>query len=207
MARRARQKLKRPGGRSARVRDAVLRSTFALIAETGVDGVTIADVAERSGVHETSIYRGWKTPKALVLDACMRFAGDAVPTADTGSLRSDLVAMMRGALALHASPQGQVILALNRLGDEKAQRAKRDFWQERFRRWQPMFDRAVARGELPKGVDPVPLLETLIAPLHFRLLVSAESLNDWPIVEMVDRVLRGYQTPRRKTKAGRTAAR
>src|SRR5215813_8984782 len=169
MAKRARQMLKRPGGRSARIQNAVLRSALALISENGVDNVSIAAVAERSGVHETSIYRRWETPDALILEACMRFTSDAVPTPDTGSLRSDLIAMMRDAVALHESPQGQIILALNRLGDDKAQRAKRAFWQERFRRLQPMFDRAVARGEFPKGVDPIPLLETLIAPLHFRL--------------------------------------
>ena len=199
MAKRARQKLKRPGGRSARVQDAVLRSAFALMSEKGVESLTIADLAKRSGVHETSIYRRWETPKAVALDACLRSIGDAVPTPDTGSLRSDLIAMMRGALALHASPQGQVILALNRLGDAKAQRARRDFWQQRFMQLQPMFDRAVARGELARDVDPIPLLETLIAPLHFRLLVSAETLDDWPVVEMVDRVLKGYQSRPRKT--------
>jgi len=196
MAKRTRQRVKRPGGRSARVQDTVLKSTFTLISEKGADGVTIADVAGRSGVHETSIYRRWETPKALVLDACMRFTGNAVPTPDTGSLRSDLIAVMRGAVALHTGPQGHVILALNRLGDDKAQRYKHNFWQERFRRLQPIFDRAVERGEFPKGVDPIPLLQTLIAPLHFRLLVSVEPLDDWPVVEMVERVLKGYIDPK-----------
>ena len=206
MGKRTRQKTKRPGGRSARVQDAVLRSALTLIAEKGADGVTVADVAERSGVHETSIYRRWATPKALVLDACMRLTADAVPAPDTGSLRSDLVAMMRAAVALHRSPQGQIIVALNRLGDDKAQCARRDFWRERFRLLQPMFDRAVVRGEFPTDVDPLPLLETLIAPLHFRLLVSAESLDDWPIVEMVERVLKGYEASLPK-KTGRTSKR
>src|SRR5262249_38106172 len=100
----------------------------------------------------------------------------------------------------HQSPQGQVIHALNRLADDKAQRVKREFWQERFKRLQPMFDRAIARGEFPKDVDPAPLLETLIAPLHFRLLVSVETLDDWPVVEMVERVLKGFDaTPRKRT--------
>ena len=206
MAKRTRQRVKRPGGRSARVQDAVLKSTFTLISEKGADGVTIADVAGRSGVHETSIYRRWETPKALVLDACMHFIGDAIPTPNTGSLRTDLIAMMRGTVALHTSPQGQVILALNRLGDAKAQNAKREFWRERFKRLQPIFDRAVARGEFPKNVDPVPLLETLIAPLHFRLLVSVEPLDDWPVVEMVDRVLKGYVNAKPRARAKRRAA-
>jgi AcrR family transcriptional regulator len=175
-----------------------LRSVFALISEKGIDGVTITDVAKRSGVHETSIYRRWETPKALILAACMRFIGDAVPTPNTGSLRADLISMMRGAVALHKSPQGQVILALNRLGSDKAQQAKHDFWQERFKRLQPMFDRAVARGEFPKDVDPIHLLETLIAPLHFRLLVSAETIDDWPVVKMVERVLQGYESRQRR---------
>lgn len=207
MAKRKRQKVRRLGGRSARIHDAVLTSTFELIAEKGVDDVTIADVAERSGVHETSIYRRWGTPQALHLETCLRFVGDAIPTPDTGTLRSDLIAMMLSAVAVHTSPQGLVILALNRLSNARSQQARKKSWQARFKQLLPMFERAVARGEFPDDVDPIPLLESLIAPLHFRLLVSAEKLEDWPVVEMVDRLLKGYPSKERKPRLAATPVR
>ena len=57
---------------------------------------------------------------------------------------------------------------------------------------------AVARGEFPRGADPIVALQTLIAPLYFRLLVTAEPLDDWPIVESATRLLRSYAKPSRK---------
>jgi hypothetical protein len=55
-----------------------------------------------------------------------------------------------------------------------------------------MFDRAISRGEFPEDANPVVFVQTLIAPLYFRLLVTAESLDDWPVAELVDRSLSGY---------------
>jgi tetracycline repressor-like protein len=52
--------------------------------------------------------------------------------------------------------------------------------------------RRTARGELPSDVDTVVLLETLVAPLYFRLLVSKEALDDWPLAEQVERLLKAY---------------
>jgi Tetracyclin repressor-like, C-terminal domain len=66
------------------------------------------------------------------------------------------------------------------------------YWQRRFERLRPIFDKAIARGEFPRDADPVVLLQTLIAPHFFRLLVTVETLDDWPITEVVDRVLSGY---------------
>ena len=108
---------------------------------------------------------------------------------------------------MHTSRQGLVILALNRLSDVRSRQARQKFWQERFKQLLPMFERAVARGEFPDDVDPIPLLESLIAPLHFRLLVSAEKLEDWPVVEMVDRLLKGYPSKERKPRLAAPPAR
>ncbi|MEV3975004.1 helix-turn-helix domain-containing protein [Streptomyces sp. NPDC050698] len=51
----------RPGGRSARVRKAVLAATAAELSERGFAAMTIEDIAARSGVHKTTIYRRWST--------------------------------------------------------------------------------------------------------------------------------------------------
>ena len=47
----------RLGGRSARVREAVLGAAFAELDERGYEGFSIDAVARRSGVHKTTIYR------------------------------------------------------------------------------------------------------------------------------------------------------
>jgi AcrR family transcriptional regulator len=46
---------KRLGGRSARVRAAVFEATLQLLVEKGFEGLSIIEIAERSGVNATSI--------------------------------------------------------------------------------------------------------------------------------------------------------
>jgi AcrR family transcriptional regulator len=198
MTQAAQRRARRVGGRSARVHDSVLKSVFELLGERGVEHLSIAEVAARAGVHETSIYRRWPSRDLLILDACRHFMEDAIPVPNTGSLKRDLIAIQRDAREMLRSSQGQVIIALTQLQNVHARASRHAYWQKRFEHLRPMFDRAVARGEFPKDADPIVALQTLIAPLYFRLLVTVEPLDDWPIAESVTRLLRSYAKPLRK---------
>jgi AcrR family transcriptional regulator len=187
----------RPGGRSARVRSAVLQSAFIVLTEQGIEAFTVAEVAARAGVHETSIYRRWGTKTALALDACLHFAEATLVVPDTGSLRSDLVAVLERLVALLASPQGQAFLALTASRHPDAVAARRSYFRRRFALARVMFDKAASRGEFPRRVDPLVFLEALIAPLYLRLLVTGEPLEEWPRNEMIDRLLNAYTVSRR----------
>ena len=182
----------RPRGRSARVRASVLQSAFNVLVEKGWHAFRVAEVAALAGVHKTSIYRRWGTKNALALEACLHVSEVALPIPDTGSLRSDLVALLKGAVAVMASPQGRALAALSGGQHPRAVAARRAYWRRRFDSMRVMFDRAVSRGEFPRDVDPIVFLETMIAPLHLRLLVTGEPLEEWPCSDMVDRLLSGY---------------
>ena len=195
---------RRPGGRSARVRDSVLRSAFRLLVEKGIDALTIAEVAVRAGVHETSIYRRWGTKQALARDACLHYAESALAIPDTGSLRSDLVALLESLVAILVSPAGRALLGLSLSQHPHVVAARYAFWQRRFSALRTIFDKAVARGDFPRHADPMQLLETLIAPLYLRALVTGESLEDWPRNEMVDRLLTAYARPARRSRDSRS---
>jgi AcrR family transcriptional regulator len=162
------------------------------LTKRGLDAFTIAEVAARAGVHETSIYRRWGTKNALAREALMHHAESGIPIPDTGSLRSDLVALLERFVAVMASPQGQALLALSSSQHPHVVAARRVFWRRRFDSIRTMFHRAVARGEFPRRADPMEFLETLIAPLYLRALVTAEPLEAWPRNEMIDRMLTVY---------------
>jgi len=182
----------RVGGRSARVRSSVLQSAFAVLVEKGSDAFTIAEVAARAGVHETSIYRRWGTRTALALEACLHFAEAALAIPDTGSLKSDLLAFLERLGVLLASPQGQAFLALTAYRQPDAVAARQMYFRQRFGLARVMFDRAVSRGEFPRRTDPSVFLETLVAPLYFRLLITGEPLDEFPRGEMINRLLTTY---------------
>ena len=64
--------------------------------------MTFVSIAQRSGVHKTTVYRRWATKEALVADALRERSRVAVPIPDTGSLLGDLTALARAVAALHA---------------------------------------------------------------------------------------------------------
>lgn len=75
--------------RSEEARQAALDATVDLLLANGVDGVTFDDVAARSGVAKTTLYRHFGTKQAMVVTAASSCLVE-VPTPDTGDLRLDL---------------------------------------------------------------------------------------------------------------------
>src|ERR1700693_5014718 len=101
---------RRLGGRSAKVQVAVFNATIELLLTEGYDAVTIAEVASRSGIHETSIYRRWKTKEALVSEVLIQRAKEVLPMPDTGSVQSDLVQLLHSVIAFLQSPMGKAMI-------------------------------------------------------------------------------------------------
>ena len=184
----------RPGGRSARVRAAALAATLSELAETGYSTLSLDSVARRAGVHKTTLYRRWGTREALVLEAMLERVSERVPVPDSGSLRSDLLALAGAAAATMTTAEGEaVVRAVAAAGshDTALAAANRRFWEERLGLDGEVVERAVARGEIPAGTEPRPVLEALLGPLYFRLLVTGER-PDPPFVErIVDLVMDG----------------
>jgi AcrR family transcriptional regulator len=170
---------RRPGGRSAHKRAAVLAATVELLADHGPNGLTIAEVAQRAGVHETSIYRRWGTRERLVLEAMAELSGNLLPVPDTGSLRQDLVVFGQELLAYDESPLGKALirtLATNE-DDEQAAEIRARFWDARYNECKVIVERAVKRGEVPASVDSRLLLEAFVASIHMRALLTRQAVT------------------------------
>ncbi|WP_330253427.1 TetR/AcrR family transcriptional regulator [Nocardia sp. NBC_00565] len=184
---------RRTGGRSARVRQAVLDAALQALAEHGPDGVSVAEVARQAGVHETSIYRRWGTREQLVMDALLAYSQRELPVPDTGTLREDLRTFLRSVSTYLDSPLGKALArAMATSDDDETLAASRaQFWESRLELARVMIDRAVDRGDLPRDTDPTLTLELLIAPLHFRALLTRQPLDDDHAERMVDTLLRG----------------
>ena len=188
---------RRPGGRSARVRQSVLDATLAVLAEDGVDALTVAAVAARAGVHETSIRRRWRTRANLICDALLSCSAQQLPIPDTGSLREDLTAFATEAAAYDATPLGRALLHATVMptADDALAKAREDFWRRHREPAKVMIWRAVARGEIPATTATQLVLEAIVAPLHFRTLVTHDRLDERLPREIVDLVLNGILEP------------
>jgi AcrR family transcriptional regulator len=187
---------RRPGGRSARVRAAVLQATLEAMAEHGPGGVTISEIARRAGVHATSVQRRWGTAENVMLDAMLTRSQDELPVPDTGTLRGDLIAFARLIAAYLATPLGAALQRTMAVTEDDPELAdgRMRFWRTRYDAAQVMIARAIERNELAAGTDPALALELLVAPLHFRTLLIRQPLDDSLIEQVVDTLLRGLAT-------------
>ncbi|MBK3563647.1 MULTISPECIES: TetR-like C-terminal domain-containing protein [unclassified Streptomyces] len=188
---------RRPGGRSARVRADVLRSTLEVLAENGTSGLTMSEIARRSGVHATSIQRRWGAPQNLVLDALLSYSQEHLPVPDTGNLRDDMVALARLIAAYLDTPLGIALAQAMATAEEDPQltESRALFWQSRYDVTRIIVDRAVDRHELPADADHQLALELLVAPLHFRALLIRQPVGEDRIERMVDTLLHGLAGP------------
>jgi AcrR family transcriptional regulator len=182
---------RRTGGRSARVHAAVLEAAVDVLFERGVDTLSIREIAERAGVHESSIYRRWGTKADLVVDALLSRLGQEVPTPDTGSLREDLLVTLRAVKAFLGSPLGENLVRMALRQDIFSHSDHSRYWTDRFTRASAMLDRAEARGEVRSGIDRILTIEMLIGPLYFRFLLTREPLDEDVLETLVDLVLTG----------------
>ncbi|MFE4330901.1 MULTISPECIES: TetR/AcrR family transcriptional regulator [unclassified Streptomyces] len=184
---------RRPGGRGARVRQAVLDAAVEALVENGVTRFSFADVAARAEVNETSVYRRWRTRENLITDALLAVSDRRVPVPDTGSVREDLYLFATSVVEYLNSPLGRALAraAVITVEDPELAAAREAFWQSRIQLAATMIERGIDRGELRTGVNPRVALEALIAPLHSRVLLTREPLDeDLPRV-LADLVLDG----------------
>jgi len=174
------------------VRAAVLEATVDVLLDGGLDAISIAEIAQRAGVHETSIYRRWGTRTNLALDAVLDRTRSEVPVPDTGALRTDLSALVHGTAAFVRTPLGELLVRMALREDmAEYEGARERFWTHRFAAGSAVLDRAEQRGELRPGVDRHLVFEALMGPLHMRLLLTREPLDDAFLDGVVDLVLAG----------------
>lgn len=187
-----RQPVRRTGGRSARVRAAVIDATLDALLSEGLDDLSIASIALRAGVHPTTIYRRWGGRSNLALDAVLSATETEIPAPDTGTLRGDLLALVRSIGAFLQTPLGELVVRIALRRDlPEYEAARGGYWIQRFQTGAALLERARARGEVRAGIDPVLALETLVGPMYVRILITREPLDDALLVRCVDLVLGG----------------
>ncbi|MGB6515720.1 MAG: TetR/AcrR family transcriptional regulator [Mycobacterium sp.] len=184
---------RRTGGRSARVRRAVLETTVKVVAGGGAEGVNIREIARQADVHDTSVYRRWPTKEHLIFDAPLDYSQERLPIPDTGTLRGDLMAYAALFTSYAATPIGQALRRVMAVAEDDAAMAaaRAQFWQSRLDRARATIHRAIARGELAADTDPATALELFVAPLHFRLLLTRLPIDDNITGQLVDVLVNG----------------
>jgi AcrR family transcriptional regulator len=182
--------------RSDEARRKVLDAAGELIADYGVVNVTIEDVAARSGVAKTTIYRHWPERTSLIVDAVnVRFEHLGIP--DTGSLRGDLEeffgAVMRTDLSGRIGEVMPALIAAAGRDPEMAQLLDR-IGESRERVCKTIIERALERGEVrPEFADYglEALIGATVGPIVFQKVVRRRKLTPEYVQACVDVVVAG----------------
>ncbi|KAB8190630.1 TetR family transcriptional regulator [Nonomuraea phyllanthi] len=171
----------RPGGRTARVREAVLKAVGDTLVEKGFDALDLAEIARVAGVGKTTVYRRWGTPGALAADLLDDMAAQSLPRARTGSVDADLREnarlVVRTLTDLRQVRLFKALIAAS-LCDEHAARALHGFYAVRIDEWAGCVSDAIERGELPRRTDPRRVVANVSAPLYYALLNTGERLDE-----------------------------
>jgi len=179
---------RRPGGRSARVVSSVLAATIDVLIEHGYHDLSILEIAERSGVHDTSIYRRWGTKAQLVGEAVSRNAPQGFPPPDTGSFQGDMTALFRRVISWLDTPLGNAVSQVVTSPDPDLAAVRRAYWNSQLDGVREIVARAVARGEAPASLDPRFVTEMCSGPMILRRL-SGESVTPRYLKNLLDRVI------------------
>ena len=181
--------------RSERARIAVLDAAAELMLDRSLGAVSMDEVAARAGVSKATIYRWWPTKEILALDALYR-EWEGVPDGrDTGTLRGDLLQLLRPwARLVVRRPYGRVMAALLTEAQSDpafAEQYRAHFVEPRREQARAVFRRAIDRGEIPSNTKIEVALDLLYGPMYHRLLHQHAPLNDRFVRDVVDTALDG----------------
>ena len=175
------------------VEEKALASARRLVFEVGYDATTVDVIAGEAGVAKATIYRRWPNKARLVYDAVFGGPRTALPIADTGDIRDDLLVTLRENAQPMRDPGTNALLS--RLLAEAATDAalaaslRDDLFRPRADRIAARVRTAVDRGELAPSIDAELVPALLTGPLQYLLLVHDSDLPDADLARIVDAVI------------------
>jgi AcrR family transcriptional regulator len=180
-----------PRRRGAVLEQAIFEATLAELSEVGYLNLSMERVAQRARTGNASLYRRWSTRAELVVEAIRHVAPDDAALPDTGRVREDMLALLRGLCALQAGPAGEVMRGViaESVGTMQADLARARLAETRTAQFLAVLRRGAERGQV-RGEAATPLLAG-IAPalvMHHYLLHGAPP-PDPRLVEIVDKIV------------------
>lgn len=171
---------------------ALLDAAWAELTERGYDELTIDAVATRAGTSRAVLYRRWPSKQELMLATLVHHVKtDFVVAPDTGSLRGDVIGLLRLANKLRVR---LAMLVFTRLGD---------FYREADTNLAELsafvqggrdavvdeaIERAVARGEIRAGQVSDRIARVPVDLFRYELMMTLKPVADEVIEEIVDTV-------------------
>jgi len=173
----------------------ILDAALDVLVESGYDGMTVDMVAARAKAGKATLYRRWPSKSALVLDAvaCLK-AGELDPDTlpDTGTLRGDLVAMIRPPAIRDGERKLRIMSGMVSLladNPELADAPHAALVEPRAAVNRIFFERAIARGEVAPDIDVEKLILIGPALVSYNVLMLQRPVTREFLISNIDKVI------------------
>lgn len=190
----------RPRGRprDPEVDTGILNAAIALLTEGGFEKLTMEAVACRAGVAKASIYRRFPSKVDLIVAMCHAFTPETAPDIDTGSIRSDLVALVTALAETMSDSSDTGRLMPSMLGAAKenpeVREALAEFSASRRTRTANIVRRAIERGELSSKAHADVIGDLIVGAVIYRTMIRNDRVDRAFTETIVDGILDGFGT-------------
>lgn len=160
--------------RSEAANRAAVDATVEVLLDGGLEGVTLEEIAARSGVAKSTLYRHFGSKEELIATA-VRGCVVELPTPDTGNLADDLHFLFhRYDESDERHRFGELLPTLIDAGnrDPQIQAIVDAMLEERRRPLRTVLQLAQLRGEIAMDLDLDTAMAMIIGPLAYRRLVE-----------------------------------
>lgn len=177
-------------------RDAdILTAAVDVLAEVGYDGMTIDMVAARAKAGKATLYRRWASKAELVVDAvaCLKRGDidvDALP--DTGSLRGDLIALIKPRSMEDSEKKMRVmagVISVLSRSPELTGAVEQAIFAPRIEVNRRLLRRAIERGEVRPDVDVDTIAAISPSMVAYRGLALQRPVDRDFLITIIDRVV------------------
>ena len=168
----------RPPSTEARAR--ALQAAREILSSDGLNALTIEAVASRSGTGKPTLYRHWANALELGMDALMQDMAPALPPDLETAPKAAIMRQLDRLIESLSAPKGAQIMQALALCDgdsEMAERFRKHMLQESREAARTVLQRFVETGQLKPPEDMDVLLDTLFAPVYYRLLAGNTPLD------------------------------
>ena len=173
----------------------IIGSAIDVLAEAGFDCMTMDMVAARAKSGKATVYRRWASKAELVRDALIEMSRTSVELdnlPDTGSLRGDLLAVLKPYSTDHGEKKFRVLAGLGSFFTEHREAAE-EATAGIFEPWtavnRALMQRAIERGELAENADIETACEVIISMTSYRTLTQSKPFGKEQYAALLDNIL------------------
>ncbi|TQS42145.1 TetR/AcrR family transcriptional regulator [Cryptosporangium phraense] len=184
----------KPGRKRDHTRDPeILDAAIEVLAENGYDCMTIDQVAARAKAGKATLYRRWPSKAELVIDAVGCLKKDSYENLpDTGTLRGDLLAMMRPPTIEDAQKKIRIMSGVVSMLDrspELGEALRAAMVEPRAAANRVLMRRAIDRGEIRADCDIEMLAMVSASMVFYRTMIMRQAVDREFLVSIIDEVL------------------